>query len=189
MNFKSVVKIVISPFPGGSVVNQFLAEMESAQVDRRLEILENPLSDFGDDAKPLCHLLYKAVQDHADQFTNRVPWSDDLAPYLKTLRRFEACGMLEGSPVLGQTNEYLRGVRLSPRFLVYLGLIGGDAELCKKLSELLDWLASGKGVDGRKIRESIPLPLAVVDAFLTVYEREGQGLKSNEIGASYYIAK
>jgi hypothetical protein len=189
MNFLSIVKIALSPFPPGAVFNQVLAEVESAELKRRIEILENPLADFGDDAKLLCHLLYKSLKEQFGQLSTKVPWSGELEPYLKTLRRFEAQGMLGGAPALGRQNEFLMGIGLAPAFVVYLVLISEDAELGKLLAEYLDGLDAGKGVNGREIQRNIALPLPVIDAFLSVYERQGQGIKSREIGASYYVAK
>jgi hypothetical protein len=189
MNFLSVVKIALSPFPPGAMLNQFLAEVESAGLNRRIEILEDPLAHFGDDAKPLCHFLYKSLKAQSAQLSNKVSWSEELEPYLKTLRRFEAQGMLGGAPVLGQWNEFLMGIGLAPEFVVYLALISDDNELCKELSAYLDSLDPGKGVNGRDIQQNIALPLPVIDAFLSMYEKQGQGLKSREIGASYYVAK
>jgi hypothetical protein len=48
----------------------------------------------------------------------------------------------------------------------------------------LDGLDPGKDVNGREIQRNIALPLPVIDAFLNVYERQGQGIKSRETGAS-----
>jgi hypothetical protein len=189
MNFLSIVKIALSPFPPGAVFNQVLAEVESAEMKRRIEILENPLAHFGDDAKPLCHLLYDGLKAQSAQLSNKVSWSDELEPYLKTLRRFEAQGMVGGAPALGRQNEFLMGIGLAPEFIVYLALISDDNELCKALSAYLDGLDPGKGVNGREIQGNITLPLPVIDAFLSVYEKQGQGIKSREIGASYYVAK
>lgn len=189
MNFLSIVKIALSPFPPGAVFNQVLAEVESAELKRRIEILENPLSHFGDDAKPLCHLLYDGLKTQFGQLSSKVSWSEELEPYLKTLRRFEAQGMVGGAPVLGRQNEFLMGIGIAPEFVVYLALISVDAELSKELSAFLDELDPGKGVNGREIQMNIALPLPVIDALLSVYERQGQGIKSREIGASYYVAK
>jgi hypothetical protein len=189
MNFLSIVKIALSPFPQGAVFNQILAEVESAEMKRRIEILENPLARFGEDAKPLCHLLYDALKTQSTQLSNKVSWSEQLEPYIKTLRRFEAQGMVGGAPALGRPNEFLMGIGVTPEFSVYLALISDDGELCKELSAYLDGLEPGKGVNGREIQGYIPLPLPVIDAFLSVYEKQGQGLKSREIGASYYVAK
>jgi hypothetical protein len=189
MNFLSVVKIALSLFPQTAVFGQILGEVESAGLKRRVEILENPLAHFGDDAKPLCDILYSGLKKQFGQLGNKVPWSEELEPYMKTLRRFEAQGLVGGTPALGQTNEFRRGVTLASDFIVYLALISADADLGKELSSYLDNIDPGTGVNGRKIQENIALPLPVIDAFLCMYETQGQGLKSREIGASYYVAK
>ena len=177
MNFLSVVKIAISPFPAGSVLNQLLAEVESAQLKRRIEILESPLGDIGHDAKPLCNLFYEALRKQFTQLSNNVPWSDDLEPHLKTMRRLTAQGMVGGAPALGQSNEFRMGVVLAPEFIAYLALISKDSELCKELSTYLGNLDARKGVSGRDIQQNIALPLPVIDAFLKIYETQGQGIR------------
>lgn len=183
MNFISLMKVVLSPFPGGAVANQILAEIESAETDRRLKLLEDPLAGFGPDAKPLCGLLYGSVRKET-QVTNKVPWSEAFEPYLKTLRRFDASGLVADEPVLFNSNPFLRGIRIKPRFMVYLAMIGGDDELCRDMADFMDNLLTG--VTGTQARERIGLPLPVIDAVFSVYDSQNQGLKSRENGSCYY---
>ncbi len=86
MNYAALVRIALSfvPYCGG--VTQILAEIESAKTDRRLEILENPMREFGPDAKPLCQLLYDGIRGET-HLTNRVPWTGSIAAPSEGVRR------------------------------------------------------------------------------------------------------
>lgn len=183
MNFISLVKVVLSPFPGGAVANQILAEIESVEVDRRLKLLEDPLAGFGPDAKALCGLLYESVRKET-HVTSKVPWSDAFEPYLKTLRSFDASGLVGNEPVLFNSNPSHRGIRIEPRFMVYLAMIGGDEDLCRDMADFMDNLLTG--VTCTQVRERIRLPIPVIDAVFSVYDSQNQGLKSKENGYCYY---
>lgn len=186
MNFHPLAKILVSMIPGSAPLLQVVSEFEAASVAKRLDKLEDPLARFGPDVDHLCPLLYAAVR-RIERVTNLVSWSDDFLPYLKLLNRLEAHGFVEGSPVLFNRNPFERGIRLSPRFVVHLATYYGDASLCAELADGMESLESG--VTGQRIQEQVPLPLMVIDAFFSVYEGEGQGMKSKEPGSSYYIPR
>jgi|GEM_PF-3670191 len=187
MEPSSFYKIIFASLPGFSNVIQYFAELESEEIERRLRVLEDPLGQFDSGAKDLCVKLYDAVKS-CESVSAKIPWSDCFEPFLKTLRRFEAHGMISGTPVLGDTNAYRHGIWLKPRFLVYIAMLGGDEPWCRDLADLMSQLDSGNSLDGKKVAQSIKLPLPVIDAYFHLFESEGQGMKSREIGRSYYIS-
>ena len=110
---------------------------------------------------------------------------DELAPFIKELRYFEADGLISGSHTV--TGEFKAGLRLNPGFVVYLALISADHPTCEKLVQLIE--DAKHPLNGRDLTKSTNLPLTVVDAFFRHYENMGQGFKSKEIGSSTYLPK
>ncbi len=170
--------------PGSAALLQVVNEFEAAAVARRLDKLEDPLARFGLDMDSLCSVFYAAVRS-SENVTNRIPWNDDYSPYLKLLHRLEANSLIEGDPALFNRNPFERGIRLRPRFVIHLASYYGDARLCGEMADKMESLQTA--ATGHRIQEQLPLPLMVIDAFFSVYEEEGQGIKSKEIGSSYYV--
>jgi hypothetical protein len=186
MSFHPLAKILVTLIPGSSTLLQVVSEFEAAAVQKRLENLEDPLARFGPEIDSLCSRLYEEVRG-IDECTNLVPWNEVYAPHLKMLNRLEANGLIEGAPALFNRNAFERGIRLLPRFVVHLASYYGDAHLCAEMAEGMDQLETG--ITGDKIREQLPLPPMVIDAFFSIYEEEGQGMKSKTVGYSYYTPR
>lgn len=188
--FVSAVKIAAQIFLPTQILAQWLSEIETAQIVERLDRLEDPLANYGPQAKQLSKLLYSLVQAQSQELpaTTHLDWTPKLEPFIKELRAFEAAGLLTGSHAMGRGGEFVRGgFRLSPPFIVYLAVLYDDRAKIAKLVEILD---DAKGhLIGKEVQKSVMLPLTVIDAFFSDYAKRGQGHKSGNVGESLYMPK
>jgi hypothetical protein len=146
-----------------------------------------PLAQYGPKAEELAGILYSLLKDQPQNQppTNHLDWTPQLQPFIKELRHFEAEALVQGSHTVGQ--EFSGGLRLNHSFIVDLASRFDDAKELAKLEELLD--NAKDQVTVTDVQKTVKLPITVIDAFFSMYERQGQGHKSKEIGISRYIPK
>jgi hypothetical protein len=184
--FSAVLKIAAQAFPLTGVLAQWLSEIEAAEIEARVAHLEDPLADYGPNARELCRVLYAMVKAlPQDRVTNHVDWTPELQPFMKVLRHFDADRLVIGSHAMGSGGAFAAGFRITAPFAVYLATLHEDpATLAGVMARINDAVDS---VSGFELQRSTGLPLMVVDALFADFERRGQGVTSKTIGASVYI--
>ncbi len=187
--FVSAVKIAAQTLPLTAALSQWLDEIDSGRIKARLNQLEDPLANYGPQAKQLTKILYSLIKSQQqDHPTTHIDWVPELNPFIKEIRRFEASGFLTGSHAMGREGEFTGGFRLNnPAFIVLLALTHDDPEENARLFEILD--NAKDHLSGFHLRKSLNLPLVVINAYFSIYAARGQGLKSGEIGSSIYSPK
>lgn len=146
-----------------------------------------PLAQYGPKAEELSKVLYSLLeaQPQNQPPTNHLDWTPQLRPFIKELRHLEADGLLDGSHAVNE--EFSGGLRLNHSLIVDLAVLHDDPKQLAKLEDILD--NAKDQVLATDIKKSIDLPITVIDAFFSMYERQGQGYKSKEIGSSRYFPK
>lgn len=181
--FLSLLRIAGASFPGSASLVQLQAELDTKELRRRIEGLEDPIGQVHPDVDDLGRTLYDEV---ASSGTTKVTLPGEL--YLRfswALAALEAAGLVVGGHALGQ--RYQDGVRITdPTFLLYLARAFGDAPALEHLIAAVDQCVVGRWLDGSQLAQDMSLPLPVVNAVFRVYEAKGYGLVSKTIGESRY---
>jgi hypothetical protein len=188
--FVPAVKIAAQALPGTAALSQWLDEIATSRIVKRLDRLEDPLTKYGPPPriKKLTAELYSLLQKQSqDVPTTHLDWARELDDFKKEMRRLEADGLLDGSHRLGPGGEFGAGFRLSRSFIVLLTVLHGNRTEISKLVEAIE--TARTQFDGKQLRQQINLPLTVIDTFFTKYAEQGQGFKSEQVGASIYIPK
>ncbi|MCB1584062.1 MAG: hypothetical protein KDI92_13435 [Xanthomonadales bacterium] len=73
-------------------------------------------------------------------------------------------------------------------FLLYLCDKYEQKHKMDELVDIVDSCESGIWLDGELLRDSLKLPLVVVDAVFNVFESKGYGTKSKTIGRYQYLS-
>lgn len=146
-----------------------------------------PLAKYGTETEALTKLLYSLIKEQPQNQppTNHFDWTPKLEPFTGELRALEADSLLDGSHTINK--EFSHGFRLNHSLIVDLAVLHDDAKQLAKLEELLD--NAKEQLLASDIKKSVNLPITVIDAFFSMYERQGHGHKSKEIGVSRYIPK
>src|SRR6266498_447748 len=179
--FVSAVKIAAQAFGPAAMAAQWLDEIETGRIKERLDRLEDPLAKYGPKAKQLTAILYSLIQAQPqDVPSTHIDWTSELGPFIRELRQFEADGLLSGSHTITDAG-FTHGFRLiNSSFIIYLAVLHDDPDKIAKLVGNLDDAKSQ--LIGTVVKQSIDLPLLVIDAFFKKYEEQGHGFKSREIG-------
>ena len=180
----SIVKIAGASFPLASSLVQFLAEVDSKALIERVERLEDPVSCIHDDVPELSRLIYRKLKvetltklDFDDEFYKK---------YSRALATLESHGFIKGVHALGK--KYAAGIRLvDPSYIMYLCALEEDSEKMESLMKVVDGCKVGQWLDGNRIQIELPLP--VIQAVFDIYESQGFGLCSREIGSCNYMGK
>jgi hypothetical protein len=181
--FGSILKILAQLSPVAAMGAQWLSEIEASEMDARIARLEDPLSRYGERGRDACAALYELIRRHREELSNHLDFETELHPFANELHAFEADGLLTGSHAV--TGAFAAGLRLKPAFIVYLATLFDDPRKLEGLSETIGDATSD--LDGRALHRTTGLPLSVVDAFLADAAKRGRGLKSQEIGSSFFM--
>jgi hypothetical protein len=184
--FVSAVKIAAQVLPVTSALAQWISEIETSKIVGRLDRLEDPLAKYGDRINELTKELYSFVEKQPqDVPSTHLDWKPQLESFKKEILYLEADGLLTGSHRLESGGEFGMGFRLFPGFIALLAVLHADRTEINKLVETIE--DARTALNGKELRQTINLPLAVIDAFFTKYSEQGQGLKPGERGTSIYI--
>jgi hypothetical protein len=188
--FVPAVKIAAQALPGTAALSQWLDEIATSRIVERLDRLEDPLTKYGPSprVKKLTGEFYSLLEKQSqDVPTTHLDWTPQFDDFKKEMRHLEADGLLYGSHHLGPAGEFGAGFRLSRGFIVLLTVLHGNRTEISKLVETIE--TAGTQLDGKQLLQQISLPLTVIDTFFTKYAEQGQGFKSEQVGASIYIPK
>jgi hypothetical protein len=182
----SLVRIVGASLPYGSALLQLQAEIDSAAIQKRLRMLEDPISQLHPDVREVSEKLYNQLSATGEatlQFD-----AGFYAKYGKPLAILEARGFIAGAHAIGM--KYVGGLWLQdPGYFVYLCALYEDQSKMDRLIELLAACAPGQWLRGDEIAKDLQLPRPVVKAFFELYEQRGLGTCSKEIGAILYLSR
>ena len=182
--FFAIVRIAGVSFPGTASLVQLQAELDAAELERRLERLEDPISRLHDDVPALSEVLYDLLKANA-----RIALDDeDYRRFSRALAVLDKEGMIRCRHVIGRHNPI--GIDLvDPTFVMYMCRLFEDQAKMDLVFKRLDGCAIGEWINGIKLAEETGLPRPVVAACFDIFERKGFGIRSREIGSINYCGR
>lgn len=182
--FLAIIRIAGASFPGASSLVQLQAELDSHEIQKRLDKLEDPISSLHPDIPKLSSLLYRELEKENNE---RVDFDNDFyRKYSKPLAILDKKNYISILNTVG--SRYPSNITLSdPSFIMYLCRIAEDEKKMNSLIELMENCEYGEWLDGKKVELDLPLP--VIRAVFEIYESKGYGICSNEVGTGKYVCK
>src|SRR4051794_15036448 len=113
----SLARIVGSAVPFGSVAVQLSAELDSRQVQQRLQRLEDPISALHPDVRAASELIYASV---GKSNSVKVVLADsDMQRFARAIALLEGRGLISGTHALGK--RFVDGFWItSPEYVLYM---------------------------------------------------------------------
>jgi hypothetical protein len=182
----SLARVVGAAVPFGSVAVQISAELESREVQQRLQKIEDPISALHPDVRSVSKLIYERLRAANGSKIHLSESEQD--EYARPLAVIEAEGLLDGTHAIG--THYSIGYWLrNPTYVLYMAALYEDAALMERLVERVDLAKRGNWLNGMELAAELGLPVRTVQAVLELYTRKGLGLMSREIGTVNYMAR
>lgn len=182
--FFSLVKIAGASFPVSASLVQLQAELTSAEFEKRLDALTDPISFLHEDIGRLSRHLYLRMKE-----TNKTSLQFDGGFYSKfgrPLAVLDAHGYIKAMHGLGA--PYAAGLRITdPTFIIYLAYHFEDKENMETVHGIVDNCKPNQWLLGAEIKSLVDVPIPVIRAVFEIYESNGYGLLSREIGSCAYM--
>lgn len=155
----SVVRIVGASLPFAPSLVQLQAESDSAAVQRRLLVLEDPISALHPDIREVSEKLYRKLVEIGDAKLRFDPAF--YAQFSRPLAILEAERFIVGTHAMG--SRYVDGLWVKdPNYFVYLCALYEDQQKMDELVQVLEDCQAGQWLNGHAIAESLHLPRPVV---------------------------
>lgn len=188
--FKKSLKSVAASFPVVASLSQWWSEMDSDaqqesidEIKNEIKKFQNPIPFSHPKAKDALQLIYKKIE-----ITKDVQWEvdDELRKFLEVLSLWEKQNFLSGQHAL--RHRWISVFISNPVFIMAVhSSVHGDQVTAELRHNVWSMIKEAKqGVHGEKVAELLNVPLPYVDALFIIFETEGKGWKSEEIGISYF---
>ncbi len=182
--FLAIIRIAGASFPGATSLVQLQAEIDTDDMKERITKLEDPISLLHEDVPKVSKIIYKKLKEENaiilefnDEFYDK---------FSKPLAVLASKDFINAHHTIG--NRYQGGIGLSdPSFIMYLCAIAEEYKKMEALHEILEECKIGDWINGKEI--DIDLPLPVIRAIFEIYESNGYGICSNEVGTCQYLCK
>ena len=183
---KSLARIVGAGIPFGGVAVQISAELESAEFQRRLQRIEDPISELHPDVRTVSQLIYQRLQ--ATNNAKIELTEAEQTQYARPLAVLEAKGLIDGTHVIGSP-LVLHFWLNDATYVLYMAALLEKADLMDRLVERVDQWPRGTWLNGLILAEELKLPVRTVKAVLELCVARGFGLMSREPGTVNYLAR
>ena len=181
--FFSIIRSIGASFPYSASLVQLHAEIDSAEMDRRIRRLEDPVSSLHPDIQKVSRAIYALVKDSGQE---NVSFSDQLIEeYSRPLSIIEKQGFIEGGHVIGKKWAGYTYI-CDPSYVLYMCKLSEPEEKMNSLFLLLEDSKPGDSFEGGVVQKTIDLPIPAIKAFFKVYESMGYGWCSKTIGSCYF---
>ncbi|MBW8003504.1 MAG: hypothetical protein FVQ80_16070 [Planctomycetes bacterium] len=169
---------------------QWWSEMDSDaqeeaidEIKEKIARFQNPILFSHPKAKDALELIFRKIE-----LTKDVHWEMDseLRRFLEVLNLWEKQNLLSGQHAIG--NRWISIFLDNPVFIMAVfSAVQGDSATAEFKQNVWNIIKQErKGVHGEHIAKNIGVPLSYVDALFAIFESEGKGWKSKEIGSSYF---
>ena len=168
---------------------QLQAEVDRAgekALSERVRKLEDPISGLHRDVPQVAKAIYSQMADEDEAHV----WfdADFYEKYSKPLAVLEARGLIKGEHTI--VHRYYDGLRvIDPSFIMYMCALCKSDEQMKALIDRVESCERGRWLHGENIKTDLELPMPVIRACFDIYESNGYGLCSQEIGPPKYVGK
>lgn len=180
--FFSIVRIAGTAFPVSSLLVQLHAEIDAKALLARVAKLEDPVSHLHEDVPELSKQIFQKMKSES---ATKLYFNEE---FHNTYRR--ALAVLKARGYIECENNFALGIRLiDPSFIMYMCALEEDGEKMQALLQVIESCKIGEWLDGNVIKNTIDLPLPVIQAVFDIYEGRGYGQCSKTIGVTQYQGK
>ncbi len=185
----SIVRIAGVSSPLTAWLVQLQAEIDRAgskALAERVRKIEDPISAIHPDVPQVARAIYAAMTDEDGAHV----WfdADFYDKFSKCLAVLEARHLIKGEHTIG--HRYYNGLRvINPSFIMYMCALCESDEHMSELITRIETCERGRWLHGPDIKLDLGLPMPVIRACFEVYESNGYGLCSQEIGPPKYVGK
>lgn len=181
--FMTVIRVAGVNFPIASSLIQLESELADDAVQKRIQKLEDPISNLHSDIPELCKLLYHELETaQGNQFSSS---NEFCSKFLRPLKLLETQGAISCVHCIGRRYPY--SIQFAdPSFIMYLCSKFGDNDKMKIVVQKLEACKNGQWINGKQLSKEIGLSLVVVVSVLKIYEAKGYGKMSRELGNPAY---
>jgi hypothetical protein len=184
--FLKIIRIAGASCPGAASLLQLQAELDGAEIKKRIDKLSDPISFLHNDVQKVAKEIYTNLKS-ADSLTLNFD-SAFYTKYSRPLAALDAKSLIKSQHAIG--SPFAAGIYLcDPTFIMYLCALSENSKKMQRLIELVDSCAVGASINGKNLQPELELPLQVIKAVFEIYRLKGFGLVSKEIGSAYYIGK
>jgi len=188
--FKKSLKSVAASVPVAASLAQWWSEMDSDAQEEAIDELKeeinglrNPIPFSHPKAIEALKLIFEKIE-----LTGDIHWEmdNDLKQFLEVLSLWEKQNLISGQHEIG--HRWLSIYIDNPIFiLAVFSAKYGDTATAELRQYVWNFIKQKKkGVHGESIAKDKDVPLPYVDALFSIFESEGKGWKSKEIGSSYF---
>lgn len=185
----AIIRIAGVSFPGAASLVQLQAEIDRAGAEalaERVRRLEDPISALHPDVPSVAKTIYSAMTDEDEAHV----WldADFYNQFSKALAVLEARGFIKGQHTIG--HRYHDGLRvIDPSFIMYMCALCEDDDQMQALIDRVESCERGRWLHGHDIKKDLALPMPVIRACFEVFEANGYGQCSQEIGPPKYVGR
>lgn len=153
------------------------------EIKNEIEKIQNPILHSHQTAKDALKMLFRKIESSNDIY---LEIDSEIKQYMEVLKLWDKQGLLSGQrEIQGWVSVYLK----DPFFLmaVYSEKYGNYAtlDLHQRVWDIIK--QEKKIVHGQNIAENFNVPLPYISALFKIFESEGKGETSAEIGSCYFI--
>jgi hypothetical protein len=184
--FFSMVRVAGAAFPVSSMLVQLQAEIDSNELNNRLNRLEDPISHLHENVHDISEVMYKKIKQLDNLKINLD--DEEYEKYSRVLAVLESKSFIKGSHTIGK--RFAKGLRIiDPTYVLYMCALFENSNEMEKLRNRVETCRIGQQLNGKTLQNEINLPLSIIGSVFKIYETKGYGVCSNEIGATIYIGK
>ncbi len=176
--FIKLGNVVGAYFPFTSSFIQLKAEIGSHLLEKRLKVLEDPISSIAPNIVELSRLFYSDMKKCNDHFLD---FSEDYKSYERTIYLLGGAGYIDQTDIVIEFNN--------PIYVIYMA---GWSESDHVLSELVGYIdscESGVTISLENIKTSFDVPDKLILAIFELYAAKGLGFYDTTISHESYTAK
>lgn len=178
--FFKILRVSSAWNPIAAVFLQMQSEIDGAEMNRRLDSLEDPISSNCENSSDLCRALYADIKGSKDSFPQKY-----YIHFSRPLAFFESEGYLKRKMQVG--TPYAYGIEyFEPTFVLYLARLFECQTSMLELYTRIEECDIGVWIDGIQLSETLNIPETVVRSVFTLYMDKGFGILSKEIGTCNY---
>lgn len=184
--FFKLVKIAGASFPVASSLVQLQSELDSDELNRRIQKLEDPISNLHEDVYGLSKGIYRELKNTD---TINLNFSDEFyKKYSRALAALESSNYILQNYRIG--SRIPLGIELSdPTYILYMALQFENQESMQEIFDIADRCQIGESVSAENLAPSLMLPKYVIRAVFEVFESKGYGLRSGGMTKFRYTGK
>ncbi len=181
--FVRLAKVAGASNPLTAWLVQLEDELAAAELERRVQALEDPLSDLHPDMREVASLIWEQVRESDSRVVELDPGA--YKTFARCLAELESLGLIAGRHALG--GRFVAGLRVrDPTFTVYMARLFGSGQGVDRVVQAVDSCSEGTWLDGRKLASDCDVPVQLVDAIFRLYEQRGYGIVSKTLGEVAY---